>query len=206
MKILVADDHPLYREALRSQLERFFSGTIILEAASFEEVECICQSAVPPLDLTLLDFNMPAMSIDGIRSLVAHFPNTPVAIISGTAQTHDIQAVVEAGARGFIAKTASGTHLEHAIKIIMAGGTSVPADLWFPSKKSKHSGYWKDTLTSRELEVVKRLSRGLTNKEIGRELSLAEITVKLHMRNIFRKMGVRNRAEAAILASKSNAM
>ena len=209
MKILIADDHPLYREALRVQVERQFPDAVIDEVPSFDEARRLANGG--PYCLFLLDFNMPGMSIAALRALVARLPSVPVAVISGTANPADVKAVVEAGARGFIPKTASGTHLMHALQLIVAGGTSVPAEYLFPHGAVTSAGdaagahvSWLASLTGRELEVLKGVARGLSNKEIGRELKLAEVTVKLHLRGVFRKIGARSRSEAAVIATRAN--
>ena len=145
--------------------------------------------------------------------MVHQFPATPIAVVSGSAINADVRAVVRAGARGFVPKTATGPHLSHALEMILSGGTSVPADMLLEDESQSHAksggtgamaAAWLEKLTSREIDVLKGLLRGLSNKEIGRDLQLAEITVKLHMRSIFRKIGARNRADAAVLASKAN--
>ena len=213
MKILIADDHPLYREALRAQVERQFPGASVDEVTSFDDVKRM-SGTDSSYRLFMLDFHMPGMSIDALTELAASCPSIPIAVISGTANPADVKAVIHAGARGFIPKTASGTHLMHALQMLVAGGTSVPAEYLFPEDLSSRTGEatggsadqapWLETLTSRELEVLKGVARGLSNKEIGRELALAEVTVKLHLRGVFRKIGARSRSEAAVIATKAN--
>ncbi len=214
MRVLIADDHPLYREALRAQIERLLPDTTVDEVASFDEVMRCGRVSDAPYGLFLVDFHMPGMSPTGLRDLAQTFPDVPIAVISGTADAADVRTVVQAGVRGFIPKTASGTHLMHALQLLLAGGTSVPADFLRAggSDASARSHFasaagapgWLGALTSRESDVLKRVARGLSNKEIGRELGLAEITIKLHMRNVFRKIGARSRSEAAVMASKAN--
>lgn len=212
MKILVADDHPLYREAVRVQLERLFDRVLIFEVPSLEEAAAAASSGDAPFDLFLIDFHMPGMSLAALSRLAQTHPNVPIAVISGTADAGDVRAAIQAGARGFIPKTASGTHLAHAVELLLAGGTSVPADLMLvPSDESKNIAGadlparpdWLNGLTGRELDVLKAVTRGLSNKEVGRELGLAEVTIKLHLRSIFRKMGARSRSDAAVIATKA---
>ncbi|HUO02497.1 MAG TPA: response regulator transcription factor [Rhizomicrobium sp.] len=199
MRILIADDHPLYREALRAQIERLIPDAAITETASLDDA-----AAHDGYALYLLDYNMPGMSPAALKNLVNRHPGVPVAIISGSENNEDIRAVIAAGARGFIPKTATPAHLSHALQILLAGGTSVPAEglsEMSPAEPARQTAL--DGLTSRELEVLAMLVRGLSNKEIGRELGLAEVTVKLHFRTIFRKIGARSRAEAAVIAVKA---
>ena len=214
MRVLIADDHPLYREALRAQIERLFPDTTVDEVASFDEVMRCGRAPDALYGLFLVDFHMPGMSPTGLRDLGQTFPDVPIAVISGTANAADVRTVVQAGVRGFIPKTASGTHLMHALQLLLAGGTSVPADFLLaggsdagvpsPFVSAADAPAWLGVLTSRESDVLKRVARGLSNKEIGRELGLAEITIKLHMRNVFRKIGARSRSEAAVMATKAN--
>ena len=207
MKVLIADDHPLYREALRAQIERLFPDATVDEVTSFDDV--MRRGGVPdaPYELFLVDFHMPGMSTAGLRELAQALPDVPIAVISGTSNAADVRTVVQAGVRGFIPKTATGAHLMHALQVLLAGGTSVPADLLFgdgPGAPASAPPASLGTLTSRETDVLKLVARGLSNKEIGRELNLAEITIKLHLRNVFRKIGARSRSEAAVIATKAN--
>jgi DNA-binding NarL/FixJ family response regulator len=212
MKILVADDHPLYREAVRVQLERLFDPVSVFEVPSLEEASLVACGPDAPFDLFLIDFHMPGMSLAALSRLARAHPGIPIAVISGTADAADVRAAIQAGARGFIPKTASGTHLAHAIELLLAGGTSVPADLMLAPSESGTSAAdsdlltrpdWLAGLTVRELDVLKAVTRGLSNKEVGRELGLAEVTIKLHLRSIFRKMGARSRSDAAVIATKA---
>lgn len=205
MQILIADDHPLYREALRARLERIFREAKITEVGSLNELS---RNETKDYQLLLLDYHMPGMSAEALKKLTADFPDLPIAIISGITNSADVRAVVAAGARGFIPKTASGPHLLNALQILLAGGTTVPADSLAPinpgnAQPIEGTAPRLASLTRREREVLVKLVRGLSNKEIGRELGLAEATVKLHLRTIFRKIGARSRAEAAVLASKA---
>jgi DNA-binding NarL/FixJ family response regulator len=214
MKILIADDHPLYREALRAQVERQFPDVVVDEVTSFDDAKRM-GSANGPYRLFMLDFNMPGMSIAALGELSGAFPTVPIAVISGTANAADVRSVIQAGAKGFIPKTASGSHLMHALQLLVAGGTSVPAEYLFPQQSAEAEAEdpakarmqqipWLQSLTGRELDVLKGVARGLSNKEIGRELKLAEVTVKLHLRGVFRKIGARSRSEAAVIATKAN--
>jgi DNA-binding NarL/FixJ family response regulator len=215
-KILIADDHPLYREALRAQIERLLPEFAIDEVTSFDEVTRISRGTDNIYKLFLVDFHMPGMSIAGVKQLATAFPEVPIAVVSGTANAADVKAVIQAGARGFIPKTATGAHLVHALQLLLAGGTSVPADFLVgdlggpapdgarPAGQNANMPAWVGALTSRELDVLKNVARGLSNKEVGRALGLAEVTVKLHLRSVFRKIGAHSRSEAAVIATKAN--
>jgi two-component system, NarL family, nitrate/nitrite response regulator NarL len=213
MKILIADDHPLYREALRTQLERQFPDAVVDEVTSLDDARHLGRTGGPHR-LFMLDFNMPGMSVKALSEFAAAFPAVPIAVISGMATAADVRAVIQAGAKGFIPKTASGTQLVHALQLVVAGGTSVPAEYAFAQETAAGEAESATvsrvqeapfaSLTVRELEVLKGVARGLSNKEIARELKLAEVTVKLHLRSVFRKIGARSRSEAAVIATKAN--
>lgn len=208
MKVIVADDHPLYREAVAGQVQRLFPDAQVLQTASLDETSILAKETPQDFDLFLIDYHMPGVSIGAISDFVKQFPDTPVAVISGTAQPSEILAAIRSGAHGYIPKTATGDYLAHALNLLLAGGTSVPAEILFgengqqAAPDEKPSG-WLALLTQREKEALKGVVRGLSNKEIGRELNLAEVTIKLHLRGVFRKMGARSRADAAVIATKS---
>jgi len=212
MRILVADDHPLYREALRAQLERIYPDAVVDEVVSFDDVVRLAGSGDAAYRLFLVDFHMPGMSAAAMARLVAANPTVPLAVISGTANAADVRAAIHAGARGFIPKTATGSHLGHALQLLLAGGTSVPTAFLAAGDSSATESAassptappWLEKLTNRERDVLKAVARGLSNKEVGRELGLAEVTIKLHLSGIFRKIGARSRAEAAVIATKAN--
>jgi DNA-binding NarL/FixJ family response regulator len=204
MRILIADDHPLYREAVITQIKRLYADAVVDEAATLDDAMQLAGKAA--YDLFLFDFYMPGMSDGAIGRIVANYPKIPVAVISGSADAQDVQGAIRAGARGFVPKTATGEHFASAIQLLLAGGTSVPADILMApaAGTDKDSGTpWKAMLTPRENEVLKGVARGISNKQIGRELNLAEVTIKLHMRSIFRKIGAKTRAEAAVIATKA---
>jgi two-component system nitrate/nitrite response regulator NarL len=141
---------------------------------------------------------------EGIERTLAQFPQTPLVVISGDATAAEVQRAVELGARGFLPKTLPAKVLTAALQVILSGGTYVPAD-YAQAKTAAAPAPVLASLTPREAEVLSLLAIGRSNKEIGLALSLQEITVKLHARNIFRKLGVRNRVEAANAAARLGA-
>jgi two-component system, NarL family, nitrate/nitrite response regulator NarL len=200
MRVVVADDHPLYREAAVQQIQRLFPQAHIDQVSSLGELQALAERPGADFSLFLVDFHMPGMSVTALGELASRYPHIPVAVISGTAQRSDVRAALQAGARGFIPKTATGDHLAHALQLLLSGGTSVPADMLLDEEAETG---WQALLTQRERDVLRRVALGLSNKEIGRELNLAEVTVKLHLRGVFRKMGARSRADAAVMATKA---
>lgn len=207
MKILVADDHPLYREAVITQVRRLYPEASVDQVGSFDDLVSAAKQVVTGYDLFLVDFHMPGMMEAGLTNLAGTFPATPIAVISGTANAEDVRASIRAGARGFVSKTATAEHLAHTIQLVLSGGTSVPADMLSaapsPARVSGPQPDWLGRLSPREREVLIAVARGISNKQIGRELNLAEVTVKLHLRAIFRKTGTKTRSEAAVLATRA---
>jgi two-component system nitrate/nitrite response regulator NarL len=207
MRAIVADDHPLYREAVRLRLERSFPSADIAEASSLAELLRLGGGSPARLDLILLDLNMPGMTgAEAVGRVVAAFPQTPVVLMSGLASAADVTAGVRAGARGFLPKTMAPDHFAAALSMIVSGGTYVPADILQilpPEASVAAAPRMLDRLTPREQQVLVRLATGAPNKEIGRDLGLAEITIKLHVRQILKKIGARNRSEAASIATRA---
>ena len=211
MQIVIADDHPLYREALSARIARIFPKAAIFECGTLFDVRQLADSSPDSERLFLLDFDMPGMSVGALKSVVDQYPGTVVAVISGAASNSDARAAIGSGARGFIPKTATGTYLSHALQLLLSGGTSAPAEIVAEPNERQPvrsapvaSAAWISALTKRETDVLRLLTRGLSNKQIGRELDLAEVTIKLHLTNVYRKIGAATRSEAAVLATKAN--
>jgi len=202
MRILIADDHPLYREAAALQIRRLYRESQVEEVASLPELRAAIEQA-PVFDLILVDYYMPGMSSGALAGLVKDFPSTPVAVISGMAANTDILAAARAGVRGYIPKTSSSEHFAHALQLLLAGGTSIPTDVLMEQPVSDRSPAWLAKMSPREKDVLRGVVQGQSNKEIGRVLGLAEVTIKLHLRNVFRKMAVKSRSEAAVTAVRA---
>jgi two-component system, NarL family, nitrate/nitrite response regulator NarL len=206
MRAIVADDHPLYREAVRLRLERLFLGAEIVEVSSVDELLRLDTGPSAAVDFILLDLNMPGMTgADAVGRVVAAFPRTAVVLMSGVASAADVTAAIRAGARGFLPKTMAPDHFASALSMIVDGGSYIPADiLQLPLAAAREQATPAlDRLTPREQQVLVRLATGAPNKEIGRDLGLAEVTIKLHVRQILKKIGARNRSEAASIATRS---
>ncbi len=200
MKIIIADDHPLYREAVSLQVRRLYPQADVAQVACLDELQAAIAESSEPYCLMLVDFHMPGMSLEALTALINAFPSVPVAVISGMARPSDIRAAVEAGARAYIPKTSTPEYFAQVLQMLLAGGTSVPADLLLEERAAQGGG-WE--LSAREREVLKGVAMGQSNKEIGRDLGLAEVTIKLHLRNLFRKMGAKSRAEVAVMAVRA---
>ncbi|HSK39403.1 MAG TPA: response regulator transcription factor [Arenibaculum sp.] len=204
MRVLLADDHNLVRDALTSYVERLEPTAEVLTAESLSEAVSVAErSAV--LDLVILDLRMPGMNgLQGLREMRALLPAVPVVIMSGGANQEDVRAALDLGARGFLPKTLSGPALVSAIKLILAGERFVPFDAFDAPDEAPVSGKSEGMplLTQREREVLGYLEKGWSNKEIARALELQEVTIKLHIRGICRKLGAKNRTQAALRAQE----
>jgi DNA-binding NarL/FixJ family response regulator len=203
MRILLADDHVLVRDALKSYIERLADDAAVIVASSFPEAFALAERDTA-LDLVILDLRMPGMNgLQGLTRMRGLRPSTPVVIISGLARPQDITDAMAAGAAGFFPKTLNGAALVSAVRLVLAGERFVPS--------TDHAGSGADgearvedeatsSLTTREREVLDLLTKGMSNKEIARQLELQEVTIKLHVRGICRKLGAKNRTQAALRA------
>ena len=211
MRSVVADDHPLYREALRLRLERLRPDGEVTEAGDLDELLALRDQRASDVDLVLLDLRMPGLTdAAAVRRVVEAFPGAAVVLMSGAASAEDVKKAVQAGARGYLPKTLQPELFASALAVIIGGGTYLPAEILNAApilgNQPSPSASGPDAierLTPRERQVLVRLATGAPNKEIGRELGLAEVTVKLHVRQILKKIGARNRSEAAVIATKS---
>jgi DNA-binding NarL/FixJ family response regulator len=197
MRILLADDHPLFVEALQILIERSIPGSQIAVVTGLDAARSVL-AGPQHIDLAIIDLHMPdSHGFEGIERTLREFPATPILVISGTATPADVSRAIALGAKGFLPKNLPGKVIEAALQVVVSGGTYVPAE-YVRASPAEPVG----TLTPRETQVLTLLAGGQSNKEIGRALDLQEITVKLHVRNIFRKLGVRNRVEAANLLAR----
>lgn len=202
MRIIIADDHPLYREAVRLRMERLFPGCAVTEAADLDELLAASHGDEP--GLILVDLRMPGMGGPGdIGRVCERFGKAPVMLMSGAADAAVVKQAIAAGARGFVPKTLSADLFAAATAIVIAGGSYLPAEIVGTSAGVDglvDGG--APGLTNREQQVLVQLATGASNKEIGRDLGLAEVTIKLHVRQILKKIGARNRSEAAAIATR----
>ncbi len=205
MHILVADDHNLVRDGLKPFLFELDPEAIIIDAANFDEALAAAKGT-SQLDLVLLDLKMPGMSgLAGVEQMRRVHPNVRVVILSGHVEREEVLAAVRAGAAGYIPKTISGSALINALRLVLAGESYLPPSILLESAPSerKPSTSPLSTLSAREREILGYLIEGQTNKEIARRLDLQEITIKIHLRNVYRKIGAVNRAQAVRIALSS---
>ncbi len=199
MKILVVDDHALFREGLVYVLDQLESDISILEASSYEEAVVLLNKDLD-IDLALLDLSMPDK--DGFTLLNycrKHFPLVPSVVLSASKERSDLNRALEGGALGFIPKDTTSKVMLNALRLIMSGEIYIPASM---NLRSNNTEPLTESFTPRQQEVVEMMMKGLSNKKIASEMGLVEATIKMHITAIFKRLGVSNRTEAALAAQK----
>lgn len=210
-KILIADDHPLFREAISSVIASGFEGSDIIETDDLDSALEIAR-ATDDLDLILLDLNMPGMhGLNGLITLRNEAPSIPVVIVSAEEDKQVVLQAITYGAVGFITKSSPRAQMTEAIQQILNGNVYLPSDIIRTGKESSQRRSRSDdnlispellnSLTRRQLLVLERMSKGESNKQIAYNLNIAETTVKAHVSAILRKLGVHNRVQAILSAS-----
>lgn len=201
MRVLIADDHPMVRDALARTIRAVEARAEIVEAENYAQAEAGLRG-LP--DLVLLDLDMPGMDgIASVRRLRDAYPTLRLIVASGNDDAATIRSVLAMGVAGFLPKAESAEVLMHAIRIVLSGGRYTPTQALGdfrdgqPIRRPDASG-----LTSRQLDVLRLLMRGEPNKIIARQLGLTEGTVKIHIAAILRGLQSRNRTEAVVTARK----
>ena len=216
MRILIVDDHPLYLDAARQQVARIFRKAEICSASALGgALDILSQS---PVDFVMLDFSIPGTDgVSGVQQVVAAAAPAPVVVMSGVAMERDVFACIQAGARGFLPKTLDGPVFTAAVSLVANGGTYVPTEFMSPRPATPPAGvppspqpagegggtFKASDFSERELALLKMVVAAASNKEIARAFDLQEVTIKFYLTRIFRKMGVKNRAHAAVVAVRS---
>jgi len=200
MKIVIADDHPLVRDALARTVHLLEPDAEVLECGDLAQAETALASHAPRL--ALLDLHMPGMQgLESLRALCSRHRGVPVVVASGDDHPGVIRGAIAAGAVGFLPKSERPEVLRQALRLMLDGGTYLPARALAdmsgqpPAARPDVAG-----LTLRQLDVLRCLMRGEPNKLIARELGLTEGTVKIHIASILRALQARNRTEAVVVA------
>lgn len=214
MKILLVDDHALFREGLRYVLQQLPEEVEILEAGNFHDGLKLAE-LYPELDLALLDLNMPGSEGPvSIKFFHQRYPHIPVVVVSGEDERGTMEKVMNHGAMGFVCKNSTAPVMLSALNLVLSGGVYIP-----PQILQQHSvaeprpreGERLDRrslrtneygLTARQMEVLKHLAAGLSNKEIAHAVDLAEGTVKIHVAAVYQLLRVNSRMEAVRVAEQ----
>lgn len=194
MKVLLVDDHTLFREGLALLLALVDDHVQVLHASTLQQAE-----AALPLqpDLVLLDLALPGVrGLDGLHAMRRMTEDIPVVVLSGTEDPATMRACVDAGAMGYIPKTAGSAHMQAALRLVLAGEVAMPqaAEAAAPTARADPGRLLG--LTPRQLDVLRGLVRGKTNKAIARDLGIHADTVKSHVTAVLQALGARNRTEA----------
>lgn len=200
MRILLADDHELLRDTLEMWFlqEKFEVECAHDLPSAMEKV-----ASLRAFDILLLDYGMPGMDgLMGLKVALEDCKGAKVALISGVAPPDVAKQALEMGASGFLPKTMPAKSFVNAVRFMSMGETFAPVDFLTQEAEDESDSRLNDLLTNREMEVLLELSKGLANKEIARILDVREPTVKLHMKTLFRKIGVSNRTQAAMVAKE----
>jgi two-component system, NarL family, nitrate/nitrite response regulator NarL len=221
---LICDDHALVREALVGAVKMNWPSAVVTEASDFPQAWALARNAP---DFCIADLIMPgATPLEGIKGIMKAAPNTPILVVTGTQDDALLLGLLKLGVAGFAPKSASGAIVEAAIRLILAGGRYLPprlADIAAARVDSAREGDPSivkdasltsgpdpfnqavlDRLTVRQIDVLKLVARGHSNKEIARTLGLAPSTVKTHLENLLAALGVANRTEASSKARSLN--
>ena len=209
MHILLVDDHALIRDALRAILAEIMACAVIDEADSARKAMELAESN-PETQLVILDLGLPdGDGLQLLKTIRARLPATAVVVLSSSTESDVMAAALDAGAVGFIPKSAPRSVMVGALGLVLAGGIYIPPEAWpsrpkdVPPAVSERSPTPAELgLTGRQLDVLALLMRGRSNKAIARTLSIAEVTVKHHVTALMRALQVRNRTEAALAIAR----
>jgi DNA-binding NarL/FixJ family response regulator len=203
---LIADDHPLFREALQAALNPFFDDMKIIESDSLSTALKAIKNH-PEIDLILLDLNMPGSdNYYGLTSVIDKSANTPVIVVSASDNEESVNIAMHYGARGYIPKTFNSRKMAHVIMTVLDGGIFIPEKyidkIGVNAPDLMTSIEYVKGLTPKQLRVLRCLKEGKMNKQIAEELFVTEATVKAHISSIFKKFNVSSRTQVVLLVDK----
>jgi len=197
MNVILADDHVMIRDGLKPFIERIGQDVSVLEAGSFPDV--MAHMKANSIDLVILDLKMPGMNgFQGLTVLRQTYPKVRCVMLSASTDREHVMESIRLGADGFIPKHMSGAAMVSALQLVLSGERFVPSTLMDHKSDANRDHQDENTskLTPRERDILRLLSEGLPNKIIAARLDVSEVTVKSHLGNIFRKLGVQNRLQA----------
>lgn len=210
MKLLIVDDHPVLREGLAALLRQAADQTDVRQAADATAGLALAQQN-PDLDAVFLDLNMPGSGgMPAIKEFGRLRPDLPVIVLSSSEDPHDIREALALGALGYIPKSAPPRTILSALQLVLSGSVYIPPVLLNAlapgpgAERGPEGPAALSSLTDRQLDVLKQLCRGLSNKEISRAMDLSEKTVKAHITAIFRTLHVANRLQAVAVARQAS--
>ncbi|CAM5660983.1 DNA-binding response regulator [Streptomyces tanashiensis] len=204
-RVLIVDDHPLFREGLRAALESSGGAVVVAEATTGGEVPESVDRHQP--DVVIMDLSLPDISgIEATRRLTEDHAGLPVLILTMSDDDASLLAALQAGARGYVVKGAGSDEVLHALRTVAAGGAVIGSEIaarlspLLSGSRQRDAEQLFPALTSREVEVLELIARGHDNRRIARELVLSEKTVRNHITHVFEKLQVTSRAEAVARA------
>ena len=204
-RIVIADDHPLFRAALSQALSASIDGVQVLEAGGLEELGTTLERA-KDIDLILLDLSMPGVQgLSGLLYIRAQYPEIPVVVVSASEDAGTIRRALEFGASGYVPKSLPVDKIRTAIRLVLDGGVWSPPDIPLGARHDPETADLAkrlSSLTPQQVRVLMMLGEGLLNKQIAYKLSVSEATIKAHVSAILQKLGVDSRTQAVIAIGK----
>ena len=205
IRIVLVEDHQIVREGTRQLLEQHPGLRVVGEAGDGEAALEVAQALQP--DVLIMDVHLPKLNgIEATRAIKEKHPDMCVLILSAYEKDQYVFPLLEAGANGYLLKSASGTELARAVRAVKRGETALDPKIThkvvdrLANRQRYREGGMAEGLTEREVEVLQAVAQGKSNRDIGEELSISPHTVHVHLRNVFSKLGVHSRAEAVALA------
>jgi len=203
IRVVVVDDHTLFRRGIISLLAHERDFAVVGEAADgFEGIRTV---AAQKPDVVLLDLNMPGISgLDALAAILKDAPGTHVVMLTVSEDAEDLVAALRGGAQGYLLKNIDSEFLVQSIRRAADGDSVISPEMAGKLMRQVRTGapaaQPADVLSPREREILQWLAKGGSNKEIARDLELAESTVKIHVQHILRKLGLNSRVQAAVWA------
>ncbi|HEY8801545.1 MAG TPA: response regulator transcription factor [Candidatus Dormibacteraeota bacterium] len=206
IRVLIVDDHEMVREGLLAMLQPEPDFEVVGQTGRGGEVAELVETTRP--DVVLLDARLPDVGgVEVCRRLSHSHPNVAVVILTTYTDPDLVQECIQAGARGYVVKDVERFSLKESIRAVYRGqavlAPQVAGHVMDGARTRQQAGSRRTALSESQVAILRLISRGHSNREIAAEVHLSENTVKTHVQEIFRKLGVRNRVEAAILAGKS---